>query len=372
GYLRGGAPGGAPAKGARTNGSPQALPARGATATQPGHVIEARQRFARWEAQLEQIDAAPPPAVSWPDGRRIVYVLRASETAAGGQLSVDIAQQDVLRDGSWGKPKPFRFGARLVAALPDARDREILAMILGSVDPYTMRYDYQSGYGPGTSLSGAGLTVPPAVCTSVLSPLCRTGRAFLRETDEDEPLPLTLDDGPPWELCIRVAATPDGRGYEVNAVLRRDGASLDLAAPAFLLAGGYVVTRDGTVAGLQDFGAFGWVSVIRRGGPLFVPAAQADEFLTRVIGMRGLPRVEIPPDLEYEKVLSTPQPRLRVTRAETYGWNARTQLTAALSFEYQGSVIEAGNPARGVFRDRPRRLLVRDGEAEAEAGRLLA
>ncbi len=360
-----------------TNGRPPPNPEIGEAAARLDSLDRAAPRPSRWETQLREIASGPTPDIpgAWPAGRQVVYVVSAPDAVGKAQLSIEIAHRDLRLDGSWGKSKPFTFHPRLVAGLPDASDREILSMILGSVDSSTGAYGYYSGYGRGPSLSGYRLTVPGAVCVSVLPAICGTGRGFLQVPEAaGEPVPLTLDAGPAWELCVDVTATPDGGGYEVNGVLRRGAESADLAVPAFLLAGGYVVMREGRVAALQDFGAFGWISVIRRSGPLFFPSHQADDFLARLLHLHSLPRIDMPPGLAYEEVASTPRPCLRITRSAAYRWSYRSrpnQLQATLSFEYEGEVVEAGDPRKGTFKADSRRLLVRDRDAEFEARRRL-
>lgn len=340
-------------------------------------ILEAVESFSReldvpavnhWESQLRDIASDPAPVRSkWPSNRQILYVLRAPDSDATGKLVIDVVHREPKRDGSWRKPKSVSLNPAMIGGLPQALDREILSMILGSADAWTGTYSYYASYARGPSVPGSELRVPVAVIDAVVPLIVRSGRGLIRLTESpgEEPVALTEDPADAWEFRL-VAGAAEG-GYLVNGVLSRENGTMDLGAPAILVAGGFVVGSDGVVSRLKDFGAIRWISTIRRSGPLHVPAAQSERFLSRLLELPNLPPIELPPELDYSEQMVTPQPRLQVKAAETSRWASRRDLKAELSFDYEGELIGAGDPAAGVLKSDPRRLLLRDRDAEAAA-----
>jgi superfamily II DNA or RNA helicase len=147
-------------------------------------------------------------------------------------------------------------------------------------------------------------------------------------------------------------------------MLRRGDERVDLAAPVLLLASGLVIFPD-RIGRLDAGGAFAWISHLRRVGPLAVPAAQVDRFLTELLRMPADLRCDLPPELACSTVEPEPRPRLRVLRAPA-GWLPDT-LPVTLAFDYDGVVIDADQAGRGVLQAEPRRLVLRAPELERRA-----
>lgn len=330
-------------------------------------------RLERWENQLQEIVSGPngggPPA--WPAEKQVLYILKAADTVTSGKLTMEVVTREPKKDGAWSSPKSLTVNCALLSRLPHPADREILSMVLGTVDTLTTGYSSYSYSYSGASISGARVVISPAITNLLIPQICRTGRGLLRlNGPEDQLQPLTLDEGAPWELRVKATAKPETDEYLVNAVLRRDGVEMALDGPALLLAGGFVVHKDGTVGRLEDFGAFSWVRVIRRSGPLAVPAARVDDLLAKLATAPSLPSLELPEELDYREIPATPQPNLKFSRQESGGASQR-KLKAELYFSYDGATIGAANPARGVFLTDPRRLLIRDRQTEGKAARTI-
>ena len=228
---------------------------------------------------------------------------------------------------------------------------------MGARDAYGY---YGSSYAPyGQAPQTYRLSSP--LQDTVLPLMCATGRCMLRLGLPARILdPLAWDDGPPWQLWLAVQRGPRG-GYLVSAALRRENERLALSAPLMLVAGGFVFTAD-RVARLADGGLFPWISLWRTSGDLSIPAGKAQEWLGEVLSLPAVPRLEVPPDLAYEETAVVPRPRLLVRAAKTHYDEKR--LGCHLSFDYDGAIIPAIQPGRGVFQPDRRRLVLRDPVAE--------
>ena len=345
------------------------------TAAEAGHLTgsgarlrqrpEQRLRPDPWELVLRAVSSeqAPGRTSGWPDSRRLTYQVDAERTRFNGRLTMDIVTRDRRRDGTWGKAKPLSISARTIADLPDPADREILSMILGAADPWR---NYYAGYG---KISGGGLVVPEAVIDSIVPAVCRTGRGLLQPDGVGEPVPLTLDEGPSWELCLR-AAPEDAGSYTVQGVLRREEQTVDPADGNLMSAGAFLFGPDGMVYPLSDPADSEWIAALRRQGPMRVPVDRADDFLAQVLRLPRQPRLDLPPELAFQRAEGKPQPILQITPGDI--WARSPQLRAALSFNYDGELIEAGDPAPVILKSDPRRVLVRNAALEADAPQRLA
>jgi hypothetical protein len=330
-------------------------------------------RYDAWATQLRAIQAAQdrlsPGKVT--KEREILYLVDVNSTVTANQLTLDIVYREARKDGSWTAPKPFSIAAAKIAALKNRQDRQVLSMILGTADPWSSSHGYY-GYSRDRSIPGTGVTIPASMTDVVVPLICKTGRGRLLTVLEDEPVELTLDEGPRWELWIEMKGGGEEDGFRVQGSLRRGEETMPLTEPALLLPGGFVLGRDGAVAGFDDFGAFSWVPLLRRQGAILVPPGQADEFLKQLVKMPRVPKVKIPPDLEYAEVQGTPTPYLQIKRQPKNAWSSKQDLVVTLSFQYEGETIAGKDSVRGVLKRDPRRLILRDREAEEAASVALA
>ena len=157
-----------------------------------------------WLSQLRSIQSAQErlgPEKPWPAQREILYVIDAAATSATGELNLDIVYREPKKDGSWGKPKPVPISPKVIGQLPDARDRQIFSMTLGTSDPWVNSYGYY-GYGRDRSIPGSDLTVPTSIADAIVPLIGATGRGRLLGED-DEHVAVRMDDGPAWELLAR-------------------------------------------------------------------------------------------------------------------------------------------------------------------------
>ncbi len=346
--------------GMRLEKSPKSNTARSRVSTQT------RPRQPSWKARLERLahvmEEHSHPPDTWPAGREILYVVDVPETITGHELVVEITGRQRKASGEWRTLKSLRIPRGQIETLPDPTDRRILALLAGARDAYDY---YEWGY-PGETPNRHWLSVP--MQEALIPLMCRTGRCRLRVTPQSEEL-LTIqwDDGAPWELWLEVRSNVDAGQYALTGSLCRGPERMELSTPLMLLASGFVFTRD-HCARLEDFGAFAWTSHLRR-SPLTVPTARADELLKTLLRLPNLPPLVVPKELRYEEVTLVPKPQLKV-RLAPRDW-PRNSLCGELAFDYQGTVITADWPGRGIFQARPRRLILRDRATEQHAAERL-
>ncbi len=306
--------------------------------------------------------AAPP--TTWPAGRQILYILDVSASVSRGSLLLDLMVRDRKKNGEWSKPKIQGIASSLVATLPDAHDQRILTVLhgAGQVGPYG--YWGTNGYGVHQfAISGL-------LQDELLPALAATGR--LRSAREQRSQRAARSD-----LGRRAAL-----GVHARCRTRRFGQAIcrhRLAAPRRRAASARPSRRcwcpaspSGRTASRSfvDHGAFGWVKLLCREGPMLVPLRDKDKLLTELLSLPVLPRLELPEDLSFEEVAVPPRPRL-VVKPSTAGWR-RDQLEARLSFVYGEQTVPAQPRQRGTYDAASRRFLLRDLQGEQAAEEQLA
>jgi SNF2 family DNA or RNA helicase len=300
----------------------------------------------------------------WPPTRRVIYIVDVQATLESQHLIIDTLIQDLKQNGEWGKPRKQRIPRWQITSLPDADDRQIFAMLVGSreqSDYSYYGYDYQDAY--DTAPFRHRLTAPlPQI---ILPLIARTGRCYLKpRSDSGELNMIEWEEGEPWRfsVCVRRDDQRPGQ-YIVEGVMRRGEERYDLTKATLILQGGLIFTPK-SVAALDDGGAFHWVSILRRIGSLSVPEDQISEFMTEVLSEAHLPRLDLPEELRYEEINAKPRPCLMFKAQRR---NAR--LRASLSFDYapesRGCVLDKDDPRRGVYHVESRNYILRDREAEA-------
>jgi hypothetical protein len=315
--------------------------------------------------EMEQRSA--PRGITWPAERVILYVIDVSANLTGPELVLEIGYRTRKKDGDWSKPKFERIQLTQVPKLPDPADRQILSLLIGAREdtPYYSSYGYN--YYESTPRRYR-LSAP--LQETLMPQVCRTGRCFLRRSPDDEDLQeLHWDEGPPWEFWLKITLEPSGKRYLMGGELRRGEERLSLTTPVLLTRGG-LVFWEGRVARVQDFGAFDWILLLRKSGPLPVAVKEKDNLLNELLRLPRLPRLDLPEELRFEEVTPTLRPRLKIKAPDRHRWGSPL-LRGELSFDYEGAVVAADQMERGVYQPEQRRLLVRNQEAEYAAAELI-
>lgn len=314
----------------------------------------------RQMAQLPPRDATPP--ATWPADRRIVYIvdLAASRYAAG--VVVELATEKLTLEGTWAPPAPFRIAGDVWQAVPDATDRRIAQMLIGAspVNPY------------GGQLRPTEFVLRGAALETTLPLICETGRCRARREPAERPVdPIQWDDGPPWQLRLRVVRQNDASCF-VDAVLRRAHEEMLLSEPLMLHSEGVLLAR-GSLARFDHGGAFALVTMFREKKSIQVPESELPALLETLYALPRRPELELPPGTRVAEVRTPPQPGVTIHSDPTPWRNTHNRL--APFFLYGAVRVSAppGETDASLFDRSALTVHHRDAEFEREAReRLLA
>ncbi|HWH77796.1 MAG TPA: SWIM zinc finger family protein, partial [Candidatus Binatus sp.] len=319
-----------------------------------------KQQLHSLRGQLEAVtERRQLPAIG---ERQLFYYISPDASPRSRQLGVQVGARERKADGNWGKLKIKRFAGVDVAQLSEAADQRILTMLLGAKD----EFDYGYNYGP----SSTQFLLAPPMWEIVLPLMCATGRCALRDAViGDDFTALRWDDGAAWEFGLRIALAEDRKKYRVSGMLAREQIEMALSYPNFMVPGG-LVFYDNRVARLNDFGAFVWISLLQARDALFFAKGEADEFIDELLQLPRQPRLELPDELRFDKILAEPKPSLAIKPGKSNPWG-RDFVHADLTFDYDGIVIDSKLTRQNVYQKAQRRLVERNLAGEDAAKRRL-
>ncbi len=254
-----------------------------------------------------------------------------------GGLALGLMFRDRKKNGEWSKPKVEGIDPDRAATLADPQDRRIVTALHGANQ--AGQYGYY-GYG------GVQFKLTGPLLDDLLPQIAETGRLHVRPTtDRNDLRPLTWDGQSPWVFTLEVVRGDSGKQYVLTGSLRR-GDQRESLERQLLLVPGAVVWPD-RIARFDDQGAFAWVRIMRRQGPMLVPLRDKDKLVTELVSLPALPRLELPEEMRYEEVALPPRPRL-VIKPSTAGWR-RDRLDAQLTFLYGEQSVPASPRQRGAY-----------------------
>jgi superfamily II DNA or RNA helicase len=317
--------------------------------------------YAPWRELLTPLSYPESPATSRFD--EILYVIDVPASVKRQGLVLDVLTFRRKKDGTRGALRQLRLTRGQAAQRRDPHDRVILALLAGAMrgDPLSSWFYAQHQELPRQPW------VPDEMAQDIARRLCATGRFHLRRKPQEiEEPPLAWREGPLPELWLAVREEEDG-SCEVTAEMRDGDSRLDPKNLLLLDHAGLWI-KPGELVPFDSSGSAAWLPLLRRSGPLRVPAAEREDLLALLLAAPALPRLELPPSMSYEETPGTPRFLLRLLpppglRTLVPGdW-----LLGRVSFLYEGVEVRAGSGARGVYQRESRRFLLRDPAAEAQA-----
>src|SRR5688572_13832571 len=319
-----------------------------------------------WQQRLAVITnsikhARPPQRNTWPDNREIYYIVDPRTSRTSGLLNIEIFFRERNKKGEWGKIKRARITQDQLSQLSDSSDREILSLLMGGKDPYWSADSY------------GGFDLPnPFILSNTLQPLllarmCATGRCLFRPEAQDAELKqLEWDEANVWQFWLVVKHTDDE--YALDPVLRNGSDEIEFSA-APLTTEAVVVGPDFRIARFTAKGARTWSAALRTSGGLRIPVTESRELIAQLLDLPSIPNLEVPPELQFERVSFSPQPRLIVRKSAFAPY--QTELEAKLHFDYGGVEIDYFDSREGVYVHDRNRYIERDLESEEDALTLL-
>lgn len=303
----------------------------------------------------------------WPASRQLLYIIDMTETLRNMGLAVEIAVQEIKKDGRRGKARPHSMRRDEIDHLPDAQDRRVMATLAGGADAsYSWGFSYDH-YGSGFHmLVPSRILLSPQLSHELVPLMCDAGRCYLRRRikENSELLHLRWDDGPAWDFSVEVVPEPDGKHYTVKGALRRGEQLTELSAPLLVTATGLVFTAE-NASRLEHHDAFDWILHLRQNGSIRIPVKDGGAALERLLTMPVQVPLRLPPELQFEEARMTPKVRLKLHKPrQVY---VQSKLPAHWEFDYDGTTVHAEDRRAGIYQAEQRRLLVRDHDAEQRA-----
>jgi len=307
------------------------------------------------------MESGEPTSAAAAREKEIFYEIDVAESRSAGQLVVETSQRQRRANGQWGKLKPLKLRAGRLDEVQHECHRKILAHLRGGLPQRSNWYAQQAEL----QASVHRYHIPYELCLSVLPLMCATGRVRYLGSEEQGPIPLTWDDGPPWELSMRLVFDEDEDCWRLDGRLNRGEEAMPIDRSKLLVPGGLVLTQT-TVARLEDFEAFEWVSLLEREGSLSVPAGDENDLADQLLDMPSLPRLELPEELRLQETCCDPVPHLTIRSPRGVRWQ-RERLGGQVQLDYLGTLIDGGSSQWAIVQRQEGRCLLRNRQREEEA-----
>ena len=322
-----------------------------------------------WKRKLRRIrDRIPPfdPTNSdskFPTDRRIVYIVDLPATRLYQRgLVVDLATQRRAPNGEWGTPKQFSLREDQWADAPDPIDRQIAQMLTGA-------WSDTRHLGTGYGVTRRYYLEPPAFGTT-LRLMCESGRCRVSLTGESDPPPLAWDPGEPWELRVDIVplngeSPPNvAHALRMQGWLKRGDERLSLT-DASILAPGLVIAH-GLAAPVREDGNHALIVALADEGSIEVPAVEVDELLRELHSLPAVPPLDLPETLGVREERPRLRPIIKLVPEPVVSWQP-SKVSATLTFDYGGVIIDAETRQAALFDEEQRRIVRRDPDAERAA-----
>jgi superfamily II DNA or RNA helicase len=299
-------------------------------------------------ADLGQTTVTPHAYRYAPD--ELIYVLDISDIARRG-VQIEILARKRKKDGHWGVPMRAQISAADLLAAP-VDDADIIATLLGSNSAAVADAPGYSAYG-GYYQVNTTFALPTLTARLLLPRIVQTGRAFVRHIARDTAhlQHVTWDDGPPWRFAF--TADPHDGALVLGGHFEREGETLPPETPVTVLDSGFLITPT-TIARAVRPELRALFSRVRTHGS--VELSQDDvTSLATLLAQAGASTSELPASLRAPEVDVAPQPRLSIRPMRA--WTLRDHLEAAISFDYDGTIVEADE--RGSTWDAAKKRVIR-------------
>lgn len=292
--------------------------------------------------------------------RQVIYEMDAAASDEAGTLIIQTSQRQRRANGEWGKLKPLRLKPGRFEEIDDDEDRRILAHLIGGT-PDRSNWSAQGGE---TWAAVHRYRVPYDLCQMLLPAICATGRMRLAGDDERLTDVLTWDSGGVWELSLSVVTDSTNEKWRLQGWMVRGEERLPLREPLLLVPGGLFVTRT-TIAPFNDFDAFPWVGLLRRGEEIEVNQGEEHDLVDRLLDMPALPRLDLPQELQLEEVCLEPKPILTVHPPAKSRWQ-QDRLKGEVLFDYGGLTVRGTSGKWAIVQRPENRCLVRHRQLEGQ------
>ncbi len=281
------------------------------------------------------------------------YLLVFPENSDTDAVRIGVAERRRKKSGEWSKPVARMIGHHDIPLLPDARDRQIIAQLTS----HTAAHD------PEAREAQYFLTLHAAPL--LIESMCETGRCFLhhlhQETPPPEPVPLCFDSGEPWAIALAIQDTP--AGFRPRCTLVRGDRHLEASTPEFISPAGLMLLGN-TVARLELEG-YRWLALTRTHPDFAVPAEGTPALMAALYGPAEPRQLRLPANLQLAACRPTPIPHVRIEMLPPVA--GLQEFVATLSFDYAGTLLDAGSSDPSVVEPLNHRVLYRDPTREAEA-----
>jgi len=307
------------------------------------------QRVPLWQDHLTSIQRSLPPSSQPSRDMEILYVIDAQGSRASGGLDLGLYTRNRKKNGEWSVLKELRVAPVKVTGMGEPVDEEALASILGGQEMYGFQY----------ASAQHRKILPPALAKRVVPLLAPTGRLGIRHGGLGANMELLKwDGGPPWKFRLEIRPAEKNQ-WKLSGLLTRDEERMPLTEPVLITEGGFVFAR-GSVAWLDDGGAFQWIAQLRHLERILIPDNDREAAIAKLLEMPVLPPIDMDEAIRFEETVVTPKPALRLSQSGA-------EFQAHFLLDYGRGWVTQVPGQRGFYYPEERMYVLRDTTFEEAA-----
>jgi superfamily II DNA or RNA helicase len=293
------------------------------------------------------------------------YVIHVALSQHHGELVIELAQQERLKDGTFGKQKKVSIHEEMLPQFRDPVDQRVLAWALREELDVNDEY-YFAYFGGPTRIRT--IEVPAHSYADLLPDLAGTGRLLwaLGGADNFEgAAAVAWDEAEPWKFRPRVVpASGRKTGWVLDGTLVRSGEERSLSEVILTIEHGLVLFPD-RLALLEPGDGFSLMRQLHASGPLAIPKKDREEFLELIYRLPYCDAIDLPEELRMPMAELAPQPLLQIRAPEHAAYN-RGDLLGEIRFRYGDQLVALDDPRERLIDAEQNRLVVRRRRTEEE------
>lgn len=213
------------------------------------------------------------------------------------------------------------------------------------------------------------IIIPDDMLESTLPEILDTNRLYLAldntATNFSQNTPLQNGLHECWKFVMSIRKDDDD--YFLDAHLVHNDITQHISTPVVITATGWIIWSD-RITRFDTSINFGWVVKLRNQSPIRIYRDQIDAWIAQFHQLENNPKIEFPPELDFETISGNPRPIMRLTEKFNRGFN---NIYGMLSFQYHDSEMDFGDRHTMLPIPDKRQLLMRDTAAEKEYAQTL-
>lgn len=301
---------------------------------------------------------------------QIIYVLDSQATAQMESLAILLFYREQKKNGHWGVLRKLRPNQhKTFHRSKDPLDLDIASFISQIYDFSIMTQAsnlYQLHKMRSDSANMITIDIPQ-LQEIILSKLSKTDRFFLKDPKTNDidacfKKPISSEFEKNWNFKIKIHKDTKKKAFIISGHLFSDEKERPLDS-ALIIFGSIIIFSD-NVARFDGKEFLPWLQVLSSKNSMEVPLTQQDDLVNHLFSLPLLPEMELPKELNWEKINSVPKPGFNI-QLNTKN-NKSGNLFGNLFLIYNNTIFRPDENNKNYIVDRDNKKLILRSEKDEQ------